>query len=135
MGGGKMRVLGVAVALAVAVCPAVSASEAEPAGCDAVVGAWEYEPSGTGRAVTTAVGDKITFAYVLKTGEAGAGEYTCEERDGKLRAEFTFLYHSDPSQVGSKPTLEIEVDGDEMRWWFLNADEEPGPVGAAKRVR
>jgi hypothetical protein len=130
-----MRVLGVAAAIAIAVCPAVSAAESEPGSCETVVGAWEYEPPGTGRAVSTAVGDKITFAYVLNTGEAGAGEYTCEERDGKVRAEFTFLYHSDPSQVGSKPELEFEVDGDEMRWWFLNADGERGPVGAAKRVR
>lgn len=150
-----MRVLGVAVALAVAVCPAVSASEAEPAGCDAVVGAWEYEPSGTGRAVTTAVGDKYTFAYILNTGgdsdegpataeqkaarcdafEAGATEYTCEARDGKLWAEMKTLYHSDPSQVGSTLKLEMEVDGDEMRWWFLNADGERGAMGAAKRVR
>ena len=150
-----MRVLGVAVALAVAV-PAVSANEAEPGSCEAVVGAWEYaEPSGKGRSVITAVGDKYTFAYIVNTGsdssegpataeekaarfdafQAGANEYTCEERDGKLWWEMKTLYHSDPSQVGSTLKLEMEVDGDDVRWWFLNADGERGPMGAAKRVR
>jgi len=146
------------VVLAFLACPLVQASEPAPGSCEGMVGVWDYaEPSGQGRSVLTRLGDNYTFAYFLTTSTqkgpaanpsteaakaaaydalgAGAWEFTCEGSGGKLRWKGRILYSAKPADVGTTPMLDMEVNGDSARWWFIGADGKRGTMGAAKRAR
>ena len=131
---------------------------AQPAGCDSLVGVWEYvQPSRPGRGVIAKLGDKYTFAAVqtpqntavagrgastdaekaaaYSASAAGVWEYSCEGSNGKYRWKMRALYSLRPEEVGSERTLEMEVQGDAAKWWFLDADGKRGNPGAAKHLK
>lgn len=154
-----MRKPWLGLVLAVFVCPAPSAAaEPTPGSCDDAVGVWDYKEPVQGRSIIAKVGERYTFVYFAlterqagpTTGErtqaqkaaaldglaAGAAEYRCEGSGGRLRWEGRSLYAAHPDPGGDPTwTLEMELDGDDARWWFLGPQGERGQMLAARRVR
>jgi hypothetical protein len=119
-------------------------------GCDTLVGAWEYvEPSSPGRAIIARTGAKYLLVYVAAPQQptastptassienAGAVEFSCEGNGGKYRwTRMLWTYELVPAADGGMDTLDMEVQGDNARWWFLDAEGKRGPMGAAKRMK
>lgn len=148
----------VAVMLGVVWSSGAQPVSAQPVGCGSLIGVWEYvEPSPAGRAVIAKLGNKYTFAAVqtpqnaavarrapstdaekaaaYSASVAGAWEYSCEGSNGKYRWKMRALYSLRPEEVGSERTLEMEVQGDTAKWWFLEADGKRGNPGAAKHLK
>ena len=128
-----------------AVCPV----EAQRLGCDTFAGVWDYtEPSPPGRAVIAKLGNKYTLAFFqtvkpaasapsgsVATFTAGVSEYTCEGSEGKYRWKMRTLHSVRPEDVGVETALEMELQGESAKWWFIGADGKRGNPGAAKRVK
>ncbi len=67
---------------------------------------------------------------------AGAWEFTCEGSGGKLRWTGKVLYSANPADVGTSPTIDMEMTGDNARWWFIDAEgKRGGDMEAARIVR
>ena len=137
---------------------ALRAADKPSAGCDSLVGAWDYvAPSPPGRSVIAKLGTKYTFAFIqtprqaavaaaapatdtekaaaYSASGAGAYEYTCDGSDGRYRWKMRVLHSLRPEEVGSEPALEMEVRGDTATWWFLDSGGKRGAPGSARRVR
>ena len=142
-----------------AICPSLFAGPPTPGSCDALLGVWEYKEPARGRAIITKLGDKYTMVYFQLTGRqmgpagpatgapteaekaaaydalsGGASEYGCEGSGGKLRWKGRTLYSAKP-ETGPAWTLDMELAGDDARWWFLGSDGTRGPMGEARRVK
>jgi len=143
--------------LAGVLCSPLLAGEPEPGSCDGAVGVWEYKEPVRGRAIIAKLGDKYTIVYFLLAGpqegpptgqpteaqkaaaldalSAGASEFSCQGSGGKLQWKGHTLYTAKPEDAGPTWTLDMELDGDTARWWFLGPDGSRGPMGEARRVR
>lgn len=120
-------------------------------GCDSLVGVWDYvEPSPPGRAILARLGTKYTFVYfqtakpaaVPQSGPPAAGnffagvyEYTCEGTNGKYQWKMRALHSLEREDVGREQTLDMEAQGDTLKWWFIGADGKRTSPGAAKRAK
>jgi hypothetical protein len=60
-------------------------------------------------------------------------EWECDE--GRLDVVVTHSYH--PNRVGLRVKEDLEVDGDVLTWWVLQADgtRRATPSGVARRIR
>ena len=128
------------------------------AGCDSLIGVWDYvAPSPPGRSVIAKLGTRYTFAFIhtprqaavaaaapatdaekaaaYSASGAGALEYTCEGSDGKYRWRLRVLHSLRPEEVGSEMALEMEVQGDTATWWFLDSAGKRGAPGSARHVK
>lgn len=147
------------VLAAVACAAGVRAAQTKPNACDAMVGVWEYlPPSAPGHAVIGKVQSKyvgvfynhlpasekprtepstdVEKAILYSRGGAGAWEYTCEASAGKLRLKYRWLFSSySPQLVGSEFTVELEQDGNEARWWLIDANGARGAMGAGRLLK
>jgi hypothetical protein len=142
--------------LAGLLCPVAAGAEAATGNCDAVLGVWEYKAPRRGRAIIAKLGNKYTFVFFQTTGEeppattpstdaeqaavyetpyGGASEYTCEGTGGKLHWKGRTLYSAKPAEVGETWVLDMELDGDVARWWFLDEKGKRGPMGEARHLR
>jgi hypothetical protein len=142
--------------LLVALASPTLAAEATADNCWGPTGAWEYVvPSWPGRAIIARQGNKCVgvwfardpkvsatdptsdaekaVAYSASTG--GAWEFTCERQRSLLRCKNRTLFSKVPSEVGSEATLDVEMDGDNLKWWFLDREGNRGNQGAARRLR
>jgi hypothetical protein len=150
-------VLAVEVLAAVAWAVGAQAAQTKPSACDAMVGVWEYlPPSAPGHVVIgkvqtkyvgvfyntvpasdtprTAPSTDAEKAILYSRGGAGAWEYTCEALAGKLRLKYRWLFCSySPQLVGSEFTTELEQDGNEAKWWFIEPNGARGAMGAGRR--
>lgn len=137
------------------------AGETKAAGCDAMVGVWEYvPPSAPGHAIIARQGSKYLGIFVntlpepyseqtrgrdaWETAEpnrnlysvAGAWEYTCEAASNKLRLRLHWLYSSyRPQDVGSEAVFEVEPAGSQAKWWFIGPDGKRGTMGAGRLLK
>jgi hypothetical protein len=136
--------------MSVASLLAVQAVEAQPSGCDSLVGIWDYvDPSPAGRAIIARLGNKYTLVYfqtarpaAVPAGSAvgrnffgGVHEYTCEGSSGKYRLKMRALHSHRPEDVGPEVVLDMEVQGDRSKWWFIEPDGKRINPGAASRVK
>ena len=114
------------------------AAETKANGCDAMVGVWEYlPPSAPGHSIIVKQDGKYlgVFAHTLPAA-AGAWEYTCEGSANQLRLSLRWLYSSfQPQLVGSEATLEVELAGDQAKWWAIGADGKRGEIGAGRLLK
>lgn len=141
----------VAVVLGSVWMSAVPPVEAQQLGCDSLVGVWDYaEPSPPGRGILARLGNKYTLVY-FQTAKAAAAqqsgstagssffggvyEYTCQGSNGKYQWKMRALHSQTPEDVGREQTLDMEVQGDIAKWWFIGADGKRGNPGAAKRAK
>jgi hypothetical protein len=126
------------------------AAQSPTTGCDSLVGGWEYvEPSSPGRGIIARTGSEYLLVYVdapkqpptsalsaSSIENAGAVEFACEGSGGKYRwTKMRWLYELVPPTDGGVERLDMEVEGDNARWWFLDADGKRGAMGAAKRLK
>ncbi len=147
------------VLAAVACAAGVQAAQTKPNACDAMVGVWEYlPPSAPGHAVIGKVQSKYVGVFynhlpasktprtepstdtekaiLYSRGGAGAWEYTCEASAGKLRLKYRWLFSSySPQSVGSEFTVELEQDGNEAKWWLIEANGARGAMGAGRLLK
>jgi len=134
------------------------AADAKAGGCDALVGAWEYQqPTPPGNFVIARQGAKYIGVFFLTRGgpsppraepstdaekaaayarsSAGSWEFTCEGSAGKLRTKTKMLYSLNFAEVGTEQLVDIEVQGDQVKWWHLGEDGKRGSLNAARRLR
>lgn len=137
------------------------AVETKAAGCDAMVGVWEYvPPSAPGNAIIAKQGSKYFGIFVNTLPEpyseqtrprdasekagassdlysvAGAWEYTCAAALGTLRIRLHWLYSSyRPQDVGTEAVLEVELADRQAKWWFIGPDGKRGSMGAGRLLR
>jgi len=144
----RLRISGLFVLGLVWLC-GVSSVEGQSSGCDALIGAWDYvEPSPSGRAVIAKLSNKYTLVFFQSVTPAasapsgsavssngGVSEYTCEGSSGKYRWKMRTLHSPRPQEIGAESTLEMELQGDSAKWWFIGADGKRNNPGAAKRAK
>lgn len=152
-----MRSLWNGVALALLACPPLLAAPPTAGSCAGMLGVWEYKEPTQGRAIITKLGDKYTIVFFQLNGRqmgpvtgasteaqkaaaldalsAGASEYTCEGSGGKLRLKGRTIYSAKPDPAGPAWTLDMELTGDDARWWFLGSDGARAPMAEARRVK
>ena len=154
-----MRMLLVGGLLAALTCPGgTQAADSKSSSCDDLVGVWEYlEPTPPGRAVIAKLGTKYVGAFIstrkgpvsvhselttdaekaaaYSATSAAAWEYTCEGSGGRLRMKNHTLFSLKPNEVGSEATVELELQGDSAKWWFLGPDGKRGTINAGRRLR
>jgi hypothetical protein len=155
-----VKLLFIGGALTAATCTAgVQPAETKANGCDAMVGVWEYlEPSAPGHAIIAKQGSKYLGVFINTlpapdaprtrpsadakkgsahpTSVAGAWEYTCEASAGKARLKLRWLYSSfGPQDVGSEATIDVELDGSQAKWWWIEADGKRGTMGAGRLLK
>jgi len=154
-----MRLLLASGVLAALLCPSgAQAAESKAGGCDDLLGVWEYlDPNPPGRAVIAKQGTKYVGVFISTRKEpqaprteptsdaekaaaysitsAAAWEYSCDGSGGKFRTKNRTLYSLRPHEVGSEWTIELEMQGDNAKWWFLGPDGSRGPMIAGRRLR
>jgi hypothetical protein len=135
--------------------PALGA-DATAENCWGIAGVWEYvAPSWPGHAIVARQGNKcvgVWFARDLKASATdattdaekagaysamggGAWDFTCESKGPLLRCKNRTLSSKRPSEIGSEAPLEAQMDGDNLKWWFLDRDGKRGDPGAARRLQ
>jgi hypothetical protein len=142
--------------LLIALASPALAADATAESCWGTAGVWEYvAPSWPGRAILARQGNKCVGVWFARDPKAaatdpttdaekavaysasggGAWEFTCERQGRLLRCKNRTLFSKLPSEVGSEATLEVEMDGDNLKWWFLDREGKRGSEGAARRLR
>jgi hypothetical protein len=150
----EMKVLW--VALAFGLCVSAFAPQATAGNCDGMVGVWEYKEPARGRVIVAKAAEKYTFVYfrlqepregspdaaqtdawkVAAYDElsGGAAEYSCAGSGSTLELTGRTLYSAKPADPGPTWRGELQVEGNDARWWFLKSDGSRGPVNEASRV-
>ena len=120
--------------------------------CKEALGVWELQADNQEGTFITEEGitvvlftdaGRVTFAESPGTEEERARafselyaevlEWECDE--GRLDVVVTHSYH--PNRVGLRLKEDLEVDGDVITWWVLQADgtRRAQPSGVARRIR